>query len=164
MASSDARGLFAGTAVGDEEAEARLCESGEEGLTDPDRRLPLLDAVRAGAEESLRPTTGESLGPMLRKTSEDKQVCREFFGGGGRLTSAWRARGLAVLPPVETFPGGGAVPGRPRPAEALGGSERDLESEEGLVFTRAHDAPDGDIRGSCAFGEGGEDEGGPGRS
>jgi hypothetical protein len=94
-----------------ESAEQGLRTAEGSGAGDPDRRLPTGDVIRAGGEEPLVPRRAVPVGPMMRTASGEETVCREFFGGGGLLTEAWRRHGLPVMPPVETFPSGQAFRG-----------------------------------------------------
>ena len=70
-------------------------------------------AISSGQEERSLwfPCRAVPVGPMVRTASGEETVCREFFGGGGLLTEAWRKHGLPVMPPVETFPSGQAFRG-----------------------------------------------------
>lgn len=45
-------------------------------------------------------------GPSFKANSSPVGVCREFFGAGGVVSSAWKDQGAEVAPPLEVFPCG----------------------------------------------------------
>ena len=94
--------------------EAGLGELGTS-VVDPRPPPPAWDIIAAGGKEALRRRRAGVRGPetslstvqilLSRREGEDGAlpVCREFFGGGGELTKAWRDAGFPVMPAFETF-------------------------------------------------------------